>query len=91
MAEQVGWRGLVERLKAEAPRYSHILPSLPRLAQQALIVAGERDVESRQLLRELAYEQRRTNRILVFFAFFIGAFVVGAVAVQAYLRWRGVL
>jgi ubiquinone biosynthesis protein len=91
MAEQVGWRGLIERLKAEAPRYSHILPSLPRLAQQALIVAGERDTEGRELLRQLAMEQRRTNRILVFFAFFIGAFVMGAVAVQAYLRWHGVL
>src|SRR5947207_702159 len=34
MAEQVGWRGLVERLKEEAPRYSHMFPPLPRLAQQ---------------------------------------------------------
>ena len=26
MDEQVGWRGLVERLKNEAPRYVHLLP-----------------------------------------------------------------
>ncbi|MGO4380167.1 ubiquinone biosynthesis regulatory protein kinase UbiB [Pseudoduganella sp. RAF53_2] len=89
MAEQVGFRGLIERLKAEAPRYSHILPALPRLAQQALIVAGERDEVGRELLRQVVAEQRRTNRLLAFFVFFVGAFVVGAIGFQAYLRWRG--
>jgi len=86
MAEQVGWRGLVERLKAEAPRYSHIFPQLPRLAHQALTVAAERDVETRVLLAHLVAEQRHTNRLLSFFAFFVGSFVVGAVAYLAYAR-----
>ncbi|MYN02756.1 ubiquinone biosynthesis regulatory protein kinase UbiB [Pseudoduganella sp. DS3] len=86
MGEQVGWRGLVERLKAEAPRYSHIFPQLPRLAHQALTVASERDVETRALLALLVAEQRHTNRLMSFFAFFIGAFVVGAVAYQVYAR-----
>ena len=86
MAEQVGWRGLVERLKAEAPRYSHIFPQLPRLAHQALTVAAERDVETRALLAHLVAEQRHTNRLLSFFAFFVGSFVVGAVAYLAYAR-----
>jgi ubiquinone biosynthesis protein len=86
MAEQVGWRGLVERLKAEAPRYSHIFPQLPRLAHQALTVAAERDVETRQLLARLVAEQRHTNRLLTFFVFFIGAFVAGTVAYQFYAR-----
>ncbi len=86
MAEQVGWRGLVERLKAEAPRYSHIFPQLPRLAHQALTVAAERDVETRQLLAYLVEEQRHTNRLLSFFAFFVGSFVLGAVAYVAYAR-----
>ena len=36
MNEQVGWRGLVERLKNEAPRYAQLLPELPRLLHQAL-------------------------------------------------------
>ena len=86
MAEQVGWRGLVERLKAEAPRYSHIFPQLPRLAHQALTVSAERDVETKQLLAHLVAEQRHTNRLLAFFVFFVGAFVVGAVAYQVYAR-----
>jgi len=87
MGEQVGWRGLVERLKAEAPRYSHIFPQLPRLAHQALTLASERDVETRVLLSHLVAEQRHTNRLLGFFVFFIGAFVLGAVAFQAYGRF----
>ncbi|MFP5393157.1 MAG: ubiquinone biosynthesis regulatory protein kinase UbiB, partial [Gammaproteobacteria bacterium] len=31
MGEQVGWRGMWERLKEEAPRYNKIFPALPRL------------------------------------------------------------
>ena len=36
MNEQIGWRGLVEQLKKEAPRYVHLLPQLPRLLHGAL-------------------------------------------------------
>ncbi|WP_342115118.1 ubiquinone biosynthesis regulatory protein kinase UbiB [Pseudoduganella sp. OTU4001] len=86
MAEQVGWRGLIERLKAEAPRYSHIFPQLPRLAHQALTVAADRDVETKALLALLVAEQRHTNRLMSFFVFFVGAFVVGALAYQVYAR-----
>ncbi|SFG17788.1 2-octaprenylphenol hydroxylase [Duganella sp. CF458] len=86
MAEQVGWRGLVERLKAEAPRYSHIFPQLPRLAHQALTVAADRDVETKLLLAHLVREQRHTNRLLSFFAFLVGSFVMGTVAYLAYAR-----
>ncbi|HYP31631.1 MAG TPA: ubiquinone biosynthesis regulatory protein kinase UbiB, partial [Burkholderiaceae bacterium] len=36
MNQQVGWRGFVDRLKDEAPRYAHYLPELPRLVHQGL-------------------------------------------------------
>ena len=36
MNEQIGWRGLLDRLKNEAPRYAQLLPELPRLLHQAL-------------------------------------------------------
>ncbi|HEU4850794.1 MAG TPA: ubiquinone biosynthesis regulatory protein kinase UbiB, partial [Telluria sp.] len=61
MAEQIGWRGFVERFKAEAPRYAHIVPELPRLVHQALKVGAERKDDS-ILLQMLIVEQRRTNR-----------------------------
>ncbi len=36
MAEQVGWRGFLKSLRAEAPRYATLLPQLPRLLHQHL-------------------------------------------------------
>jgi len=69
MAEQVGWQGLVERLKAEAPRYAQIFPQLPRLVHQAL----EREskghhphIANSEMMAMLVVEQRRTNRMLTF-------------------------
>ena len=62
MNEQVGWRGLLERLKNEAPRYAQMLPGLPRLVHQALSRRAHDD--EAQVLRQLLAEQRRTNKML---------------------------
>jgi ubiquinone biosynthesis protein len=61
MNEQIGWRGLAERLKNEAPRYVQLLPELPRLIHQALQRQPGPDVRALELLVE---EQRRLNRTL---------------------------
>ncbi|WP_020653685.1 ubiquinone biosynthesis regulatory protein kinase UbiB [Massilia niastensis] len=88
MAEQVGFQGFVERLKAEAPRYAHIFPQLPRLLHQAL----EREshphlanphVASADLLAMVMMEQRRTNRMLSVLTFL--AVGMGVAAVGFYL------
>jgi ubiquinone biosynthesis protein len=83
MNEQVGWRGLVERLKAEAPRYAQLLPELPRLLHQRL-QQPER-VPAPELLALLA-EQRRTNRLLQALAWGLVGFLAGAVSVQLFAR-----
>ncbi len=36
MSEQMGWRGLLDNLKHEAPQWARLLPALPRLVHQAL-------------------------------------------------------
>ncbi len=90
MAEQVGWQGMLERLKAEAPRYTHVLPQLPRLVHRALTVASEPD-HNDDLLRILIDEQQRTNRLLSFIVYFAGAFIIGAVGLRAYMHWRGMM
>ncbi len=56
MHDQIGWRGLVERLKNEAPRYVQLLPELPRLLHQALQQRGAPD---RTAIEALLAEQRR--------------------------------
>jgi ubiquinone biosynthesis protein len=66
MGEQVGWRGLVERLRQEAPYWSTILPQLPRLLHQALArhAAPQRDAATAELLRE----KRSQTRMLALIA-----------------------
>jgi len=69
MAEQVGWQGLVERLKAEAPRYAQIFPQLPRLVHQALERESKGQhphIANSEMMAMLVVEQRRTNRMLTF-------------------------
>jgi ubiquinone biosynthesis protein len=59
MNEQVGWQGLLERLKDEAPRYAKLLPELPRLMHAALQPRSESTV-----MQAMLEEQRRTHRLM---------------------------
>jgi len=78
MAEQVGWRGLVERIRQEAPYWSAILPQLPRLVHQAL----ERQAEARadEDMAALLREARRRNHWLAAIAALLALMAVIAVA-----------
>jgi ubiquinone biosynthesis protein len=88
MNEQIGWRGLLERLREEAPRYSQLLPQLPRLAAQALQASqGQSQQENADLLKRVLSEQRRTNRLLSVAVYFGGGLAVGVVMVQLFMRW----
>ena len=77
MNEQVGWRGLVARLKKEAPHYAQLLPELPRLVHKALQAHRGHDP---RLLEALLIEQRRTNRLLRAVLWSGGVGVAGALA-----------
>jgi ubiquinone biosynthesis protein len=87
MGEQVGVPGMIERLKAEAPRFTHIIPQLPRLVHRALSQAAEPMSANDELLRLLVVEQQRTNRMLSFFVYFAVTFGLGLLAFQIYMRW----
>jgi ubiquinone biosynthesis protein len=87
MAEQVGWRGLVERLKAEAPRYAHIFPQLPRLAYRALEQQAQPHAATQDLLALLVVEQRRTNRLIGFVAWLAGGIASGVVFAALFARY----
>jgi ubiquinone biosynthesis protein len=84
MHKQVGWQGLVERLKNEAPRYAQLLPELPRLVHQALLRGRDSDPATLALLME----QRRTNRLLQALLYGAVGFVAGVLAMQVFLHWR---
>ena len=79
MNDQIGWRGLVARLKNEAPRYVQLLPELPRLVHQAL---QPKPVTEQRMLEALLIEQRRTNRLLQAIVYAGIGFLIGVIAVQ---------
>lgn len=81
MNEQVGWRGLLDKLKAEAPRYSHIFPQLPRLAHQALSRAADSS-NNDAVLQALLREQRDTNRLLRTILYLAGGVIGGVILMQ---------
>jgi ubiquinone biosynthesis protein len=62
MSEQVGWRGLIERIRHEAPYWSTMLPQLPRLLHHALERLSERRAD--ETAAALLAEARRRNRLL---------------------------
>jgi len=85
MHEQVGWRGLVTRLKREAPRYAKLLPELPRLVHHQL---AHGDESLRRDLRAILLEQRRTNRLLSAAAWLIAGFALGLLAARLLMPWH---
>jgi ubiquinone biosynthesis protein len=85
MREQVGWQGLVERLKNEAPRYVHLLPELPRLLHSALRPPPPSQ-QTQRLLEALLMEQRRSVRWVQAVVYVAVGFLGGLLAVQVLTR-----
>ncbi|MEO7728357.1 MAG: ubiquinone biosynthesis regulatory protein kinase UbiB [Burkholderiales bacterium] len=62
MSEQIGWRGLVQHIRAEAPYWNTLFPQLPRLVDRFLRNEG---AERLQLtMQHLIGETRRQNALL---------------------------
>jgi ubiquinone biosynthesis protein len=83
MQEQIGWRGLLRTIVAEAPTWANLLPQLPRLAHRALAEDRLRRIEAR--LDELVAEERRRTRVLRALAWLAAA----GVALGAWFLLRG--
>lgn len=85
MLEQVGPEKLLAQLKAEAPTYAKLLPSLPRLLTQYL---KSPPGSNRRELDELLAEQKRTNKLLQGLIYGGLGFVLGLMVMQLVLRIR---
>ncbi len=88
MAEQVGWRGMVERLKAEAPRFAQIFPQLPRLAHQVLDRKAHPVADISELLAEVLKAQRRMNRLMTVVVCVASAAALYAAAMHIMTNWH---
>ncbi|MDD2884938.1 MAG: ubiquinone biosynthesis regulatory protein kinase UbiB [Dechloromonas sp.] len=75
MSEQIGWRGLINTFKQEAPYLARNLPQLPRLVHQALAQPAKADLQPQ--LERLIAVQRMQNRWLATIALLLAA-VLGA-------------
>jgi ubiquinone biosynthesis protein len=87
--EQIGWRGFLDKIKAEAPQFAQILPTLPRLLQQSLSSRAEPAPDHSALLKRLVSEQRRTNFLLGVIVYFGGGLLAGILLVQLLIRLHG--
>ena len=86
MHSQVGWQGLVERLRNEAPRYAQLLPELPRLVHRALL--RQQDAQAPDALLQLLREQSRSNRRLQAVLYLLVGFALGVAALLFAVHWR---
>ncbi|MBC7500060.1 MAG: ubiquinone biosynthesis regulatory protein kinase UbiB, partial [Herminiimonas sp.] len=87
MNEQIGFAGFIAQVKEEMPRYSKLIPQMPRLAHQALTQLARSENRDEELMRQVVAELRRTNRILMLVVYFGGGLIGGVVLLQIVLRW----
>ena len=89
MEGQIGWRGLLERVKIEAPHYVQLLPQLPRLVHQALTHVTDRpSQEQNDLMRRLLDEQRRTNVLLAISLGIVACLLAGYAIARFLPNWH---
>ena len=79
MSEQIGWRGFVKALRAEAPNYAVLLPQLPRLLHRYL--AGDNIDRNEELLHKILKQHKRFNTLLTL----ISLMLLGLVAFEIFI------
>lgn len=62
MSEQMGWRGVVDNFRNEAPHWGKVLPQLPRLVHEHLLRNESAKLNER--LEALEKQQQRRNTLL---------------------------
>jgi len=86
ISQQLGWRGLIDGLKEEAPSWAKILPTLPRLIAQSLDQSHRQKNEKNpelEVLKALLLQERRTHRLLVGALLFAGGFLAGILIISS--------
>jgi ubiquinone biosynthesis protein len=83
MSEQIGWRGFVKALRAEAPNYAILLPQLPRLLHSYL--ANDGVERNKELQRIILKQQKRYNTLLGLFILVLAGFAAFAI-IAFYMR-----
>jgi ubiquinone biosynthesis protein len=64
MSEQLGWRSVIKRIKAEAPHWGAVLPTLPRKIDAFLTQDLEKNQQLKNQLAELKEAHQQQNRLI---------------------------
>jgi ubiquinone biosynthesis protein len=81
--KQLGWSGFIDGLKAEAPAWAKILPTLPRLIADRLAQSQHQEQNAElEVLRAVLLEERRTHRLIVGSLLFAGGFLAGILLIS---------
>jgi ubiquinone biosynthesis protein len=75
VSEQMGMRGFLKQVSAEAPLWAQALPQIPRLVHRMLTDDAPRRLE--RAIRDLERAQARQTRMLAVIAAVLAALVVG--------------
>jgi ubiquinone biosynthesis protein len=85
ISKQLGWRGLLDGLKEEAPSWAKILPTLPRLIADSLAQSRHQSKDQNgelEVLKALLLQERHTHRVLVGALLFAGGFLAGILIIS---------
>ena len=65
MSEQIGWRSVLKRIKAEAPHWGAVLPTLPRKIDAFLTQDLEKNQQLKNQLAELQDKHQQQKRLIM--------------------------
>ncbi len=87
MDQQIGLRGFIERIKNEAPQWSKLVPTIPRLLVKLLENHQEKQNDvTQELMLKLIVEQKQTRRLIWGSILFFGGLFTGTLFT---LTWLG--
>lgn len=86
MSEQLGWRSILKNIQAEYPNWGRILPQMPRLLHQQLLLKHEYPITLE--LDNLAREHRRHTRLLYIISGSLALMVIVQL-ILFYMLWQG--
>jgi len=87
MDQQIGLRGFIERNKNEAPQWSKLVPTIPRLLVKLLEKHQEKQNDvTQELMHKLIVEQKQTRRLIWGSILFFGGLFTGTLFT---LTWLG--
>jgi ubiquinone biosynthesis protein len=89
MRQQLGFKGMEEKLRWESAQWGALLPQLPRLVVQSLRDGMESRQATLEELRALRDETRRRNRLLTVAVSLLAVAVFAALWVSVGLPWPG--